>query len=117
MDKGRRVTSAVKTLKDNYQPKEGVRDWKVSNQKKEKKIVKIYEIGIFFPPSTAAASSFGSRSHTSSNVRYFQTPQIASGSESQRINQNIALSLMNIFIAPEMLENGLQSLLPFHIPG
>lgn len=37
MDKGRRVTSAVKTLKDNYQPKEGVRDWKVSNQKKEKK--------------------------------------------------------------------------------
>jgi len=45
MGRGRRATSAVEMLINNDQFKERVRDWKVTNQKKEKNI---YETGFSY---------------------------------------------------------------------
>lgn len=95
MGRGRRATNAVKIPKHNCQLKEGVRDWKVTNQKKRKKKHKSMKPD-FLPPCYLRSFFFFLRgaqasSHTSSNVGYFQTPAIASGSGSQRMNQNIEL--------------------------
>lgn len=101
MGRERRATSAIKTLKYNYQLKEGVRGSKVTNKKKKNQdfLFPCYFQSFFFSLRGAQA-----RSHTSSNTGYFETPQRASGSGSPRMNQNVGISLMNTSVSPEMLE-------------
>lgn len=76
MGRGRRATSAIKTLKDNYRLKDGVRNWKI--RKKNKKKCKYMKLD-FLSPCYFHSSFFSlrgalARSHTSSNIGYFQPP-------------------------------------------
>lgn len=122
MAKERRATSAVKTLKYNYQLKEGVRSSKVTNKQKGKKPkTTTAKIRIFFfhVASRVSSSPLGVL-RTGATLLVIQDilecPRVPQEVEAKEWTKMLRfLSWIHLFL-PKCLKNGLLQQLPFPVP-